>query len=197
MVIGPDHKWYMAHGDTGFKVEGTDGSKIEYKWGAMIRGELDGSKLEILAHNFRNPYEICVDSFGNAYCTDNDNDGNQSTRATWILEGGNYGWYGGPPIKREQLDPLVPKGRRSASIGTSAATSRATSRNSADGLSARPAASVCTKATSSARRSATCRCIATRPARSAQVPSRTRGLRHEGEARSVAHDPGRQLFPAG
>lgn len=110
MVIGPDHKWYMAHGDTGFKVEGTDGSKIEYKWGAMIRGELDGSKLEVYAHNFRNPYEICVDSFGNAYCTDNDNDGNQSTRATWILEGGNYGWYGGPPIKREQLDTLVPKG---------------------------------------------------------------------------------------
>jgi putative membrane-bound dehydrogenase-like protein len=110
MVIGPDHKWYMAHGDTGFKVEGTDGSKIEYKWGAMIRGELDGSKLEVYAHNFRNPYEICVDSFGNAYCTDNDNDGNQSTRATWILEGGNYGWYGGPAIKKEQLDTVVPKG---------------------------------------------------------------------------------------
>ncbi len=110
MVIGPDHKWYMAHGDTGFKVEGTDGRKIESKWGAMVRGELDGSKLEVYAHNFRNPYEICVDSFGNAYCTDNDNDGNQSTRATWILEGGNYGWYGGPPIKKEQLDTAVPKG---------------------------------------------------------------------------------------
>lgn len=110
MVIGPDHKWYMAHGDTGFKVEGTDGSKIEYKWGAMIRGELDGSQLEVYAHNFRNPYEICVDSYGNAFCTDNDNDGNQSTRATWILEGGNYGWYGGPPIKKEQLDTVVPKG---------------------------------------------------------------------------------------
>ena len=97
LVLGPDHKWWMSHGDQGFDVTGTDGSHIAYEWGAMLRGELDGSKLEVVAKNFRNPYEICVSSFGEAYCSDNDNDGNESTRICWILEGGDYGWFGRPP----------------------------------------------------------------------------------------------------
>ena len=110
IVVGPDHKWYMAHGDTGFNATGTDGSKIEYRFGAMVRGELDGSKLETIAVNFRNPYEICVNSFGESFCSDNDNDGNESVRICWILEGGNYGWNGGPPFKKEDLTRLVPDG---------------------------------------------------------------------------------------
>jgi putative membrane-bound dehydrogenase-like protein len=109
MVVGPDHKWYMAHGDTGFDVIGTDGSKIAYRFGAMIRGEMDGSKLETTAVNFRNPYEICVNSFGESFCSDNDDDGNESVRICWILEGGNYGWSGRPPFKRQELDRRVPK----------------------------------------------------------------------------------------
>lgn len=99
LVLGPDHKWWMSHGDTGFKVTGVDGSTIEYRWGAMLRGELDGSQLETVAVNFRNPYEICVSSFGEPFCSDNDNDGNFSVRVCWIMEGGNYGWFGGPPAK--------------------------------------------------------------------------------------------------
>jgi len=110
LVLGPDHKWWMSHGDTGFNVTGTDGSKIEYRWGAMLRGELDGSKLETVAVNFRNPYEICVSSFGEAFCSDNDNDGNFSTRICWILEGGNYGWYGSPPFARAELPLKAPPG---------------------------------------------------------------------------------------
>lgn len=110
LVFGPDHKWYMSHGDTGFNVTGTDGGKIEFKWGAMIRGEQDGGKLETIAVNFRNPYEICVNSFGESYCSDNDNDGNESVRICWILEGGNYGWFGGPPFDRKDLDARVPPG---------------------------------------------------------------------------------------
>ncbi|MBL9124580.1 MAG: c-type cytochrome [Planctomycetaceae bacterium] len=97
LVLGPDHKWWMSHGDQGFDVTGSDGSHIAYEWGAMLRGELDGSQLEIVARNFRNPYEICVSSYGEAFCSDNDNDGNQSTRICWILEGGDYGWFGRPP----------------------------------------------------------------------------------------------------
>lgn len=99
LVLGPDHKWWMSHGDQGFKVEGTDGSKIEYKWGAVLRGELDGSKLETVALNFRNPYEVCVSSFGESFLSDNDNDGNFSARICWIMSGGNYGWFGHPPAR--------------------------------------------------------------------------------------------------
>ncbi len=99
LVLGPDHKWWMSHGDTGFNVTGTDGSQIKFQWGGMLRGELDGSKLETVAVNFRNPYEICVSSFGEPYCSDNDNDGNFSVRICWIMEGGDYGWFGRPPQK--------------------------------------------------------------------------------------------------
>ncbi len=106
IVLGPDHKWWMSHGDTGFDVQGTDGSHIKFQWGAMLRGELDGSKLETVAVNFRNPYEICVSSFGEAYCSDNDNDGNFSVRICWIMEGGNYGWFGGPPPKTPPGTPF-------------------------------------------------------------------------------------------
>ena len=110
LVLGPDHKWWMSHGDTGFNVQGTDGSRMQYQWGAMLRGELDGSKLETVAVNFRNPYELCVSSFGECFCSDNDNDGNFSTRIAWIMEGGNYGWYGSPPGERGSVPPGTPFG---------------------------------------------------------------------------------------
>ena len=103
LVLGPDHKWWMSHGDTGFDVRGTDGSRIKSQWGAVMRGELDGSQLELVASNFRNPYEVCVSSFGEAYLSDNDNDGNESARICWLLEGGDYGWFGGPPFGKQEL----------------------------------------------------------------------------------------------
>jgi putative membrane-bound dehydrogenase-like protein len=103
LVLGPDHKWWMSHGDQGFDVRGTDGSRVQYQWGAVLRGELDGSQLEIVAANFRNPYEVCVSSFGEAYLSDNDNDGNESVRICWIMDGGNYGWFGGPPFGKQEL----------------------------------------------------------------------------------------------
>jgi putative membrane-bound dehydrogenase-like protein len=107
LVLGPDHKWWMSHGDTGFDVKGTDGSHIKFQWGAMLRGELDGTRLEMIAHNFRNPYEICVNSFGQSFVSDNDNDGNFSVRVCWILEGGDYGWFGRPPAR---VPPGTPYG---------------------------------------------------------------------------------------
>ncbi len=108
LVLGPDHKWWMSHGDQGYDVVGTDGSHIASQWGGVMRGELDGSHLENVALNFRNPYEVCVNSFGEAFCSDNDDDGNQSTRLCWLLEGGNYGWYGRPPFGRKELSKHLP-----------------------------------------------------------------------------------------
>ena len=108
LVLGPDHKWWMSHGDTGFDVTGTDGSRIKYRWGAMLRGELDGSKLETIAVNFRNPYELCVSSFGECFFSDNDNDGNESVRVGWVMDGGDYGWFGGPPGPKGCVPSEVP-----------------------------------------------------------------------------------------
>ena len=100
LVIGPDHKLYITVGDKGFDVTGPDGRRASYRWGALLRCELDGTDLELLAVNFRNPYELAVDSFGNVWCSDNDRDGLRSVRVCWILEGGNYGWYGQPLLIR-------------------------------------------------------------------------------------------------
>src|SRR5262245_38947275 len=108
-VLGPDHKLYMSCGDTGFDVTGPDGRRVQYKWGGLIRCEPDGTQLETIAVNLRNPYELAVDSFGNVWCSDNDNDGLKSTRICWILEGGNYGWFGRPEMIRSpdgSFDPI-------------------------------------------------------------------------------------------
>ena len=108
-IFGPDHKLYMTQGDTSYDVTGPDGKHIKFQWGAMIRCEADGTKLEDFAVNFRNPFELSVDSFGNVWVSDNDNDGLKSVRICWILEGGNYGWFGGPENIRNpdgSFDPI-------------------------------------------------------------------------------------------
>ncbi|MFO1019681.1 MAG: PVC-type heme-binding CxxCH protein [Planctomycetales bacterium] len=108
LTLGPDHKLYMTCGDSGFDVTGPDGVRIHFRWGAMIRCELDGTKLEAFAVNFRNPFELAVDSWGHVWCSDNDNDGLKSVRICWILEGGNYGWFGGPERIQERDGSFLP-----------------------------------------------------------------------------------------
>jgi putative heme-binding domain-containing protein len=80
--------------------------------GTIWRCDLDGKNLELLAHNFRNEYEPCVDSFGNIFVSDNDDDGNQQTRICYIMPGGNYGyWPRGPGESHwhEEQPGVVPK----------------------------------------------------------------------------------------
>lgn len=58
--------------------------------GLALRVEPDGSGLTVLGHNFRNAYELAVDSFGNLWQSDNDD--TVSNRTTWLMEGGNLGF---------------------------------------------------------------------------------------------------------
>ena len=55
---------------------------------------LDGSDFEVLGYNFRNNYELTVDSFGTVWQSDNDDDGNQGVRINYVMEGGNFGYTG-------------------------------------------------------------------------------------------------------
>ena len=64
-----------------------------YTGGLVGRMRPDGSGLKIIAHNFRNNYEAAVDSYGDVFVSDNDDDGNQSCRTVAIVEGGNYGYF--------------------------------------------------------------------------------------------------------
>ncbi|HBL47375.1 MAG TPA: hypothetical protein DDZ90_28725, partial [Planctomycetaceae bacterium] len=88
--FGPDGKLYWNFGNSGKQVFDAAGKPILERdghpvldngkpyWGGMVfRCNLDGSDFEVLAHNFRNNYEITVDSFGTLWQSDNDDDGNR------------------------------------------------------------------------------------------------------------------------
>ena len=61
--------------------------------GIVLRIGADGKGMRVLAHNFRNNYEMALDSFGTIFQNDNDDDGNESCRFTYVMEGGNYGYH--------------------------------------------------------------------------------------------------------
>jgi putative membrane-bound dehydrogenase-like protein len=65
-----------------------------YQEGMAFRCNPDGTGFETLGHNFRNNYEVASDSFGTAWQSDNDDDGNQGTRINYVMEGGNFGYVG-------------------------------------------------------------------------------------------------------
>ncbi|HTD66636.1 MAG TPA: PVC-type heme-binding CxxCH protein, partial [Candidatus Limnocylindria bacterium] len=68
------------------------GNGKPYRQGMAFRCNLDGSELETLGWNFRNNYELAVDSFGTIWQSDNDDDGNKGVRINYVMEFGNYGF---------------------------------------------------------------------------------------------------------
>ena len=52
----------------------------------------DATELKVLAHNFRNSYEIAMDSFGNMWQNDND-DQVIACRSSWLMEGSDAGYF--------------------------------------------------------------------------------------------------------
>jgi putative membrane-bound dehydrogenase-like protein len=104
-LFGPDGKLYWNFGNTGHTVHDAQGNIIRdlagnevrdngrpYRQGMPFRCNLDGSQFEVLGHNFRNNYEVTVDSFGTLWQSDNDDDGNRATRINYVMEYGNYGY---------------------------------------------------------------------------------------------------------
>lgn len=63
-----------------------------YRQGMAFRCEPDGSAVEVLGHNYRNNYELALDSYGTIWQSDNDDDGNQGVRINFVMERGNYGY---------------------------------------------------------------------------------------------------------
>ena len=102
--FGPDGRLHFNFGNTIAELQHADGSPVEdihghpvnntgnpYRQGMVIRCELDGSRVEVLGHNFRNNWEVSVDSFGVLWQSDNDN-GSSSCRVNFVMEGGNFGY---------------------------------------------------------------------------------------------------------
>ncbi len=119
-VAGPDGQWYFNVGNAGPHVVAdklgwtlrsgslyadggehtadnrpglrSDDGRI-WTGGLILRIGSNGQGLSVLAHNFRNNYEVALDSFGNLWQTDNDDDGNAACRTLFCLRGGNHGYF--------------------------------------------------------------------------------------------------------
>ncbi|MCA9132674.1 MAG: PQQ-dependent sugar dehydrogenase [Planctomycetales bacterium] len=103
--LGPDGRLYFNFGNEAKQILSANGEAIidqagnvvadnrqPYQQGMVFRCNLDGTQFETLGWNFRNNWEVCVDSFGNLWQSDNDDDGNRGTRINFVMEFGNYGY---------------------------------------------------------------------------------------------------------
>ena len=76
-----------------FKLIGTDGSTAtELEGGQIYRCRPDGSRLELVAFGFWNPFHLTFDTFGRLFAVDNDPDSLPPCRLMHIVPGGNYGY---------------------------------------------------------------------------------------------------------
>ncbi len=130
VIAGPDGKWYFNTGNAG-PHEVTDKAGWQLRSGSVYTGGTpyntenqpaqvsddgrvwvgglalrvnpDGRGLEVLAHNFRNSYEVAVDSYGNLWQNDND-DQVVTCRTSWLMEGGNAGYFNQDGSRAWQAD---------------------------------------------------------------------------------------------
>jgi putative membrane-bound dehydrogenase-like protein len=105
LLPGPDGMIYFSLGNYTRAMQDKDHNPIidkagvrlfekesPYLGGIVLRSSPNGKNVEVLGHNFRNNYEPCVDSFGNIWQSDNDDDGNESSRINFVMYHGNYGF---------------------------------------------------------------------------------------------------------
>ena len=105
IVFGPDGKLYFNFGNAGKQLRMKNGEPardlrggiveegVSHRQGMIFRCNPDGSELEILAHNFRNNFEVALDDYGRMWQSDNDDDGNEGTRINYVMDYGNYGYH--------------------------------------------------------------------------------------------------------
>ncbi|MEX0883906.1 MAG: PVC-type heme-binding CxxCH protein, partial [Cyclobacteriaceae bacterium] len=131
VVAGPDGKYYFNAGNAGPHIV-TDKSGWTLRSGSIYNGgsphmkdnkpgmvsddgkmwvggialriNPDGTGMKVLGHNFRNSYELALDSYGNLWQNDNDDDGNKGVRVSWLMEGGNMGYFNSDGSRRWQAD---------------------------------------------------------------------------------------------
>lgn len=130
MIAGPDGLWYFNTGNAGPHVvkdksgwmlrsgslytggtpynkknEGNMKSDDGRVWvgGLSLRINPDGTGLKVMGHNFRNSYEVCMDSYGNRWQNDND-DQVITCRTSYLPENGNAGYFSSDGTRYWQAD---------------------------------------------------------------------------------------------
>ncbi|GAC1475516.1 MAG: hypothetical protein NVSMB9_28240 [Isosphaeraceae bacterium] len=126
MVLGLDGKLYFTHGDGCCSFEQSNGSHDTKNFDVVdksgrhvssdqlantLRVNRDGTQFEVLADRQRNNYETSLNSFGNVFTSDNDDDGNRGSRVIWVMDGGKYGYRteGSPRHWGEEVPGNIPK----------------------------------------------------------------------------------------
>ena len=130
LIVGPDGMYYFNTGNAGPHTV-TDKSGWTLKSGSVYTGgspyntsnrpaqvsddgnvwvgglalkiDENGKGLEVLAHNFRNSYEVALDSYGNMWQNDND-DQVLTCRFSYVMEGGNAGYFSANGKRTWQAD---------------------------------------------------------------------------------------------
>ena len=130
VVGGPDGNWYFNTGNAGphvVKDRGgwmlrsgslytggspynntntgnmkSDDGKV-WVGGLALRVSPTGTALKVMGHNFRNSYESAIDSYGNLWQNDND-DQVVACRTSWLMEGGNAGYFSADGTRYWQAD---------------------------------------------------------------------------------------------
>jgi len=130
VVAGPDGHWYFNTGNAGphvvtdksgwtlrsgsiytggtpYNLENQGGNKSDdgriWTGGLALRLNKEGKGLKVMAHNFRNSYELTVDSYGNLWQNDND-DQVIACRTSFIIENGNAGYFSNDGTRTWQAD---------------------------------------------------------------------------------------------
>ncbi len=95
-AFGPDGRIYFTIGDRGYDLKTDDGRHLYDQYGgAIFRMEPDGSGLEVVHYNLRNPKEIAFDQYGVAFSVDNNADFGDKARVIHMVEGAVSGWNRG------------------------------------------------------------------------------------------------------
>lgn len=82
--------------------------------GHLVRTDVTGSRWEVVAAGFRNPYGIAFNEDGEAFTFDADNEGDlgapwyRPTRINHVVEGGDYGWRQGTAMRPDWYPDSMP-----------------------------------------------------------------------------------------
>ena len=99
MTFGPDGRYYFNSGDQGFDVTNKSESVLSARARVLLRGHSPPDErrwhgLYRAWPQLSKSLRACGRFFGNIWQTDNDDDGNAWVRLNYVLEGGNFGYWG-------------------------------------------------------------------------------------------------------